>query len=172
MLLVGFMGSGKTSVGRALAHRLGWAFLDFDAAIEQREGLTVPEIFRIHGEARFREIEAEVGAEALALDRVVLAAGGGWPARPGRMESLDPGTLTVWLLVSARTAVRRIAQGGPERPLLDTPDPVAEATRLLAAREPFYRLARHAVDSESASVGELARNIEGYLTRNRSASSS
>ena len=101
VLLVGFMGSGKTQVGQALARRLGWQFRDFDQEVRFRVGLPIPEIFRQHGEARFREMEAAVGAELLKEEDVVLASGGGWPAGPTRMEALPPGTLSVWLKVTA-----------------------------------------------------------------------
>ena len=95
VLLVGFMASGKTRVGRLLAHRLGWSFRDFDSEIVSREGLSISEIFRQHGEGSFREMEARIGSELLGEDHVVLASGGGWPTGPGRMEDLPEGTLSV-----------------------------------------------------------------------------
>lgn len=77
LLLVGFMGSGKTLVGQALARRLGWGFRDFDQEVKIRSGLPIPEIFRQHGEGHFREMEAQVGQEVLLDESVVLASGGG-----------------------------------------------------------------------------------------------
>ena len=83
VLLVGFMASGKSSVGKELASRLGWAFEDFDTAIEARAGRSVSQIFSEDGEAGFRRLELEVAEELLALRNTVVASGGGWPAQPG-----------------------------------------------------------------------------------------
>ncbi|MBI4537904.1 MAG: shikimate kinase [Gemmatimonadetes bacterium] len=159
VLLVGFMASGKTAVGKLLAHSLRWPFVDFDAVIEERTGCTIPEIFRDLGEEAFRRLEAEVGEELLARERVVLASGGGWAATPGRLDDLDPATLSVWLRVSPETAVRRARAARQTRPLLEVRDPVRTARNLLEQREPHYRRARLVVDSEDASPDELARVI-------------
>jgi shikimate kinase/3-dehydroquinate synthase len=173
VLLVGFMGSGKTEVGQALARRLGWPFRDFDQEVRFRVGLPIPEIFRQHGEARFREMEAAVGAELLREEKVVLASGGGWPAGPERMEALPPGTLSVWLKVTAEEAVRRVREEGPTRPLLAVPDPVSRARELLGEREPFYRKASLALDSLSGPPDLLAGQVEDFMnTKGRSRSPS
>lgn len=160
VLLVGFMGSGKTRVGLALAERLGWSFRDFDQEIKIRLGLPIPEIFRQHGEVRFREMEEQVGRELLSGTRRVLASGGGWPAALGRMESLPAGTLSVWLKVRPEEAVRRIRKEGPTRPLLSVEDPVSRARELLSARERHYRRARVHLDSMERTPSELAEEIE------------
>lgn len=164
VLLVGFMGSGKTTVGRILAERLGWSFVDFDERIEARLRRSVERIFREMGEAEFRRVEAEVGRDLVGRDRVVLASGGGWPARPGRLEGLPPGTLTVWLRVSPEEALRRVRRAEEVRPLLERPDALAEAGRLLSEREPYYRRAALALDTEGAPAEELARSIEERMT--------
>jgi shikimate kinase len=165
VLLVGFMGSGKTRVGQALARRLGWVFRDFDQEIGSRLGLPIPEIFRQHGEAGFREMEHRVGAELLREVEVVLACGGGWPAALGRMEELAPDTFSVWLRVSAEEAVRRIRQEGPTRPLLAVDDPLARARELLARREAWYRMAEVALETEATEPEDLARRIEDLVNR-------
>jgi len=163
VLLVGFMGSGKTQVGRALAGRLGWAFRDFDQEVRFRTGLPIPEIFRQHGEAGFREMEAKVGAELLLEERVVLASGGGWPTNEGRMDGLPEGTLTVWLRVTPEEAIRRAQQEGPTRPLLAVPDPLARARELLGNREKWYERADFSLDSQFGGPEELARQIEEMM---------
>lgn len=160
VLLVGFMGSGKTLVGQALSRRLGWAFRDFDQEVKGRVGLPIPEIFRQHGEARFREMEAQVGARLLQREGVVLASGGGWASREGRLDVLPPGTLSVWLKVSPEEAVRRVREEGPTRPLLAVADPLALARELLEVREEHYQRADLTVDSESGDPETLARHIE------------
>ena len=157
------MASGKTQVGKALADILGWRFLDFDAVIEEDEGSPISEIFRQVGEDRFREIETAVGHRLLSLDDVVLASGGGWPARPGRMESLPEGTASVWLKVDPEVAVKRALEEGPTRPLLACEDPTGRARTLLREREPFYRLANLAIDSSLAGPDILAQRIRDFF---------
>lgn len=164
VLLIGFMGSGKSSVGRALARQLGWSFRDFDAAVEAEVGQPVPRIFRERGEAFFREVEGRIGRRLLELDRVVLASGGGWPVRERRMERLPAGTLSVWLRISPEEAVERVRDGdGPERPLLAGPDPVGRARELLRARKPAYSKASLVLDSGSAPPEGLARIIVEHV---------
>src|SRR5688572_10409385 len=91
VVLVGFMGSGKTTVGRQLATRLGWTFVDLDDEVEARAGMSVDELFRTRGEPAFRLLESEAGAAVLARKAIVLAPGGGWALASGRMEELPAG---------------------------------------------------------------------------------
>lgn len=165
VLLVGFMGSGKTSVGRTLAEALDWRFVDFDDEIARQVGLTVPEIFQRHGEERFRETEAQVARALLAHDRVVLASGGGWAARPGRLDETPPGTETFWLRVSPDEAVRRIGSEPGTRPLLARADALEEATRLVAEREEYYRRAGWTVDTDGRTVEDVTARILEILAR-------
>jgi shikimate kinase len=163
VLLVGFMGSGKTTVGKLVASRLGWGFVDLDSEVEQMTGRTVEELFRERGEPAFRELEAQAGVAALARDRTVLAPGGGWSLAPGRLERLPGGTLSVWLKVSPETAVRRATAHGRVRPLLAGADPLERARTLLAEREPVYARARLHLDAETASPAALARAIAAQV---------
>lgn len=153
------MGAGKTSVGRALATRLGWRFVDVDAAVERQAGLGIPEIFRLRGEARFRELEALAASSLLTESGVVIATGGGWAARPGRLDELPSGTVSVWLDVSPEEAVRR-AEGQPGgRPLLEVGDPLATARALLEKRAKHYRRATVRVDTDGRSVDDVTSRI-------------
>jgi shikimate kinase len=163
ILLVGFMGSGKSTVASRLASRLGWTFLDFDAEIERRSNASVADIFRSRGEPFFRTLEARVGRELLQADRAVLASGGGWPVPAGRMEDLTSDTLSVWLVVDAATAVQRVSSGGRVRPLLQGADPVGRAEALLRERSPRYRLARLHLDSTGSSPDELVDQVLAYM---------
>ena len=156
VLLVGFMGAGKSTVGRLVADRLGWPFVDFDDRIELLEGSTVPEIFRRRGEAHFRALEREVGASLLLEDRVVLGSGGGWPAAAGRMRGLPCGTLSVWLKVSAEEAVRRAADQGDKRPLLGVDEAVTRSRALLAERSKYYAQAWVSVETEGRTPAQVA----------------
>lgn len=155
IVLVGFMGSGKSTVGAALARHLGWGFRDLDRWIEQRHGLTVAEIFRRHGEAFFREEERRAARAAARLRRHVVAAGGGAFAEDATREILQAGSLTVWLRCGEGALWRRLPRDG-SRPLAADR---GRMRRLLGEREPSYRLADLAVDSSRAAPDEVARRI-------------
>ncbi|MDP2959030.1 MAG: shikimate kinase [Longimicrobiales bacterium] len=163
IVLVGFMGSGKSTVGRLLAEALGWDFADFDAQVEAAEGRTVAAIFAESGEAYFRAAEALAAERLLARDRVVLASGGGWAAEPGRLRSLPEGTTSVWLRVSPEEAVRRAGALAGSRPLLVGPDPVGGAVELLRARTPSYDEAGLEVDTEGRTPEDVAVQILALL---------
>lgn len=166
IVLVGFMGSGKSSVGRVLARRLGWDFLDVDAQVEEAEGRSVAAVFAESGEAHFRAAEARAAEQALAREQVVLAPGGGWAAKPGRLRSLPDGTTSVWLRVSAEEAVRRSALRPGSRPLLAGSDPLGKARELLGRREPMYALSDLEVDTEGRTVEDVAARILDLLGPN------
>jgi shikimate kinase len=166
VLLVGFMGSGKSAVGQALADSLGWDFRDFDRVAEERAGKPVSRIFAEDGEARFRELEDHVGRELLELERVVLATGGGWPCVPGRMEGLDRETLAVWLRVDPETAVARSRRSRAGRPLLAVSDPLARARELLELRRPYYEKAHWSVDGEAGAPERVAARLADRLRTN------
>ena len=163
ILLVGFMGSGKTSVGQRVAERLGWRFRDFDQVIEADTGLSVADIFRQRGEAAFRALEEQVARRLLAERNVVLASGGGWAAAPRRLAEVPPATATFWLQVSAPEAIRRAGVATGTRPLLARPDAREEAARLIAQRAPYYKDAMWAVDTERSTVEDVSARVLGIL---------
>lgn len=159
VVLIGFMGAGKSEVGRALAGRLGWSFLDFDAVIEQRAGRTVAEIFESEGEAAFRRMEADVADQLLTEEQVVLASGGGWAADPERVVRLGEDTVSVWLRVSAGEALRRSRAAPGSRPLLEGSAAESRASELLQTREPFYAAADVGVDTDGSTVEDVTARI-------------
>jgi shikimate kinase len=159
VVLVGFMGAGKTTVGRSLAKRLGWRFVDLDAAVEAADGRRIPAIFAEEGEPFFRALEARISAEVLAGDGVVVATGGGWAATPGWADRLPEQTATVWLQVSPEEAVRRASTEPGQRPLLEVDHPLNEARALLDRRRAAYAAAHWRVDTERSSVEDVTARI-------------
>jgi shikimate kinase len=155
IVLVGFMGSGKTTTGLALARLLAWAFRDLDRVIEGRLGLSVAQIFSRHGEAFFRAEELRVAEDLAALDRCVIAAGGGAFAQPATRAALSRDATIVWLRCDLNTVLGRIHPNG-SRPLAGSRERMA---RLLAEREPSYSLADLTVESAAAGPEETARRI-------------
>lgn len=139
LVLVGMMGSGKTTVAKLLADRMRRPVLDTDALVEQRTGRTVRDIFSTDGEAAFREIEADVLREVLASEEpvIVAAAGGVVLGEANRQALKESGARVVWLCADPSTLVERV-KGGPHRPLLDA-DPAGTLQRMFSDREALYR---------------------------------
>ena len=164
VVLVGLSGAGKTVVGRLLAERLGWPFIDLDSEVERLEGLAVLEIFAVRGEAGFRELERRATLEVGAGTGTVVSTGGGWMARP-ELRDAWPGAVRVWLSVDPATAAARLAREPRTRPLLAGPDPEASLRKLLAQRLPAYRLAEVHVRTDERTpsdvVDEVYRELAG-----------
>ena len=167
VVLLGYMTSGKSTVGQALARRLGWEFLDFDVEIEHRQGRTVKEVIAQVGEEGFREMEAALTAEVAERPGMVLAPGGGWITMPEQLDVLGSRTLSVWLRVSVDETVRRLRADSIDRPFRDHPDPRAMIAEMLAQREPLYRLADVSVPAEGRSAEAIAFEIESIVRTRR-----
>ena len=160
LVLVGLMGSGKTTVGRVAAQRLRRELLDSDFMIEAREGRTVRAIFAEDGEDAFRAIETDVLVEALAADdKAVIAAAGGVVLRSENRAALrDSGARVVWLRADPATLVERV-KGGVHRPLLDD-DPRGTLERMYAERSDLYReVADAIVMVDNRSVNEIVEAV-------------
>ncbi len=146
-------------MGRLLAQRLGYGFLDLDEEIERRAKLSVSEIFRRGGEAEFRELEARATEAVDPPPRTVIATGGGWMARPSLRNRWSE-AVSIWLRVRPETVLERIGPGGADRrPMLDLSEPEGSVRRLLAAREGVYRQARHAVPTDGRTPEEVVEEI-------------
>ena len=169
LVLTGFMGAGKTTVGHLLAVRLNWEFLDLDAYIESRSGLSVPSIFSIHGEAHFRQLESMALASALGRNRLVLALGGGAPEVLTNRLLLEqtPATSTIFLdapfpALFDRCMMQALNPGTTDRPILA--DPATAEARFLV-RQPIYRrLARLTLDTASLTPEQTVAAILARLT--------
>ena len=137
VVLVGMMGSGKSSIGRRLAARLAIPFVDADSEIEQAAGMTIPEIFEQHGEPYFRAGEARVIARLLDHGPQVLATGGGAFMNADTRTAIRHKGVSVWLKAELDVLMKRIKRRS-DRPLLKTDDPAATLTALIAERYPVY----------------------------------
>jgi shikimate kinase len=138
LVLTGFMGAGKSTVGRQLAARLNWSFLDLDAHLESRTNATIPQLFERHGEAHFRRLESAALASALGRDHTVLALGGGTPEELTNRLLLEqtPATFTIFLDAPFPTLFDRCMLQDIARPVLE--DPAAAQLRF-TKRHPLYR---------------------------------
>ncbi len=155
--LIGFMGSGKSTVGRLVARRLVWNFLDLDVLIERHAGRSIAAIFAADGEAGFRELESFVLRQAVQKPQAVVALGGGTPIDPVNWSVSSRAAITVWLRCPLPVMLGRVADTG-ERPLwLER----QQLQRLLAAREPQYGRCDHTVDATAAPelVAELIETL-------------
>jgi shikimate kinase len=141
IFLIGYRGSGKTTVARALARTLGWEWLDADAELERRAGKTIQQIFAESGEGTFRDLESAVVADLAGLDEHVIALGGGAVMRDENRQALAGRGKVVWLKASPETLHERIAADpttGARRPNLTQQGGLDEIRHLLAQREPIY----------------------------------
>ena len=155
VVLVGFMGAGKSTVGPLVAQRLGWTFLDLDDDIEAAAGRTVPEIFATDGEAAFRAAERAAAERAVRRKRLVLATGGGAFTVPETRRVLQQGAMTVWLRCTLDALLARIPTDG-SRPLAANRATIGP---LLVGREPSYALADLTVDTTHTAPADVARII-------------
>jgi shikimate kinase len=159
LYLVGFMASGKTTVGQALADHIGWPFVDMDAEIEAREGKTISQIFLEHGEPGFREVEAAVlRAHVRRIEAgqpCVLALGGGAFVQPANRELVQNNGVTLWLDCPFEVIQRRL-NGDNTRPLAAQPNGLG---RLYEDRRPFYSNADYRVEVDTEDVTELVQRI-------------
>ncbi|HLL49463.1 MAG TPA: shikimate kinase, partial [Thermomicrobiales bacterium] len=172
IVLIGFSGTGKSTVARILAERLGWAAADSDAEIERHWDSTIPVIFRDHGESAFRSSERSVLAELISRDRLVIATGGGAAvasaAWDGDMLGRD-GTLVVALDSSPETILSRLRQQtfkegkAVERPLLDAEDPLGRIRDLKLARQAAYDAAHLTISSDRISEAEAAEELSAVV---------
>jgi shikimate kinase len=166
--LIGFMGTGKSSVGHLVADQLQFTFVDTDELIEKRAGKSISQIFDQDGEAAFREYERQVVAELPTLKRAIISTGGGLGASAENLASLKQHALVVCLWASPQIIWRRV-RTQTHRPLLQGDDPKNKIRELLALREPFYRQADVLVNTEVRSVKEVASHVmhEFQLARRR-----
>ncbi len=156
--LIGFMGAGKTSVGRLVAEQLHFDYLDTDEMIQSRTGRTITDIFARDGEPAFRKLEEQIVAELTAYKRTVISTGGGLPVNQQNLASLKTHALVVCLWASPEKIWERV-RNQTHRPLLNAPNPKEKIRELLAARAPFYRQADVLLNTELRAVREVAQQV-------------
>lgn len=156
IVLVGFMGSGKSSIGRLVAGRLRFRFIDTDQAIAERAGMNISEIFTRHGEAHFRGLESSVLESLAHLDRHVIATGGGIVLRGDNRARLRELGFVVGLKANESVIVERVSRN-TRRPLLQTGDPRETVRQMLAERQPLYdAAAQFTIDTSYLTHTEVA----------------
>jgi shikimate kinase len=167
LTFVGYRGTGKSTVARQIATRVGWRWVDADAVIEERAGCSIRRIFAEQGEPAFRALEQTVLAELLAEDELVIAAGGGAVLDPQTQDAMRRSGPVIWLTASIETILRRLAEDGStreRRPSLTELDLQTEVDRLLAVREPLYReVSTFSVATDGRTPADIADEIVARL---------
>jgi shikimate kinase len=158
LALIGFMGTGKTSVGRLVAEQLHFHYLDTDETIQARTGRSIADIFSKDGEPAFRELEKNLVEELASHKKTVISTGGGLPAHSANLDSLKTHALVVCLWASPEKIWERV-KNQSHRPLLHDSDPQKKIRELLAAREPFYRQADVLVNTDIRTVREVVQQV-------------
>jgi shikimate kinase len=156
--LIGFMGTGKTSVGRLVADQLHFEYLDTDELIQTSTGRSITDIFTKDGEPAFRALEQKAVEELASLKKTVIATGGGLPVNPKNLASLKTHALVVSLWSSPEKIWERVRHQS-HRPLLHDENPQEKIRELLAARAPFYKQADVLLNTDLRSVREVAQQV-------------
>lgn len=163
IILVGFMGTGKSAAGKLLARRLRWSFLDLDRMIEEKAGRSVPEIFHRDGEAGFRKRERRAVKSLSRRRSTVIATGGGVMLDDENVRTLKKLGRVICLSARPEMVLQRTAASLASRPMLRGADPLARIEELLSLREPFYAKADATIDTSSRSIEEVVQEILAFL---------
>jgi len=162
--LIGFMGVGKTAVGKVLAEKLGRKFVELDSLIEQRVGKSIPDIFQQDGEMAFRELELEVTKEVSKDRNLVIACGGGIVLNKINIDRLRQQSRIVYLTASPKVILKRVAGEEGQRPLLEVDSRALNIRGLLDFRKPFYeRAADIVIDTSKLDIDSVAEQIISKL---------
>jgi len=162
--LIGFMGTGKTVVGKVLAEKLNKEFVELDSLIEQKARKSIPDIFQQDGEIAFRELEIEVTKEVSDRKNLVIACGGGIVLNKINIDRLREEAIIVYLIASPELILKRVLNEEGQRPLLNTPNKASEIQQLLKFRKPFYdRAADIKIDTSRLDIDSVAEQILGKL---------
>ncbi|MBD5782624.1 shikimate kinase [Pelagicoccus sp. NFK12] len=158
LYLVGFMGTGKSTVGRQVAQHMGLNFVDSDHAIEEQQGKSISEIFASDGEAAFRAMEKAFVESGHSDEGNLVSCGGGLAVQPGMMDLLKSRGLVFSLIATAKGIYERTRHNS-NRPLLQVENPLAEIEKLLAVRDPIYQQAHCCILTEGRTVNEVVAHV-------------
>ncbi|HWQ89944.1 MAG TPA: shikimate kinase [Desulfitobacteriaceae bacterium] len=159
IVLIGFMGAGKSTVGRRLALELNWRFVDTDAVIEEVTGLAISTIFKRYGESRFRAEESLAVKKVCAERHCVISTGGGTVLNPENLDLLQKNGLVIYLFVSLEDVLKRV--GNSDRPLLKSSP--GEVLSLWQSRQETYAKAPCTIDTTNKGVDEVVQEIMKFL---------
>lgn len=162
VVLVGYMGTGKSSVGKYLAQRLNRQFIELDEEIVKKAGKSIPEIFAQDGEPVFRQIEAQVVAEWSQGENLVISTGGGAVINPKNVENLRKKGILIGLTARPEVILVRVEKDH-NRPLLAVEDRLGKIKEMLEQRAPFYQLADYTIDGSELTLREVGEHIIGFL---------
>jgi len=158
IVLTGFMGTGKTEVGKILAQKLGYTLIDADTEIEKDQQMTITEIFKQHSEPKFRDIESDVIRRLSMIQNAVISTGGGAVIRQENIDNLRKNGVVVCLTASPETILKRTSSNN-DRPLLQVENPLQKIKELLDFRKQYYEKADIMIDTEGKSPLEVAEEI-------------
>ena len=158
LYLVGFMGTGKSTIGRRAAEVLKMRFVDSDHAIERTAGMSIPEIFEKHGEPHFRELEKAFIEEGHSSSGNIVSCGGGLIVQPGMLEIVEKKGIVICLVASLETILARVS-GNQNRPLLDVKDQEDRIRNLLTEREPIYRRVNTQIMTDHRPIGSVVQHL-------------
>ena len=165
IVLIGYMGTGKSAVAAEIAGLLDWTVCDVDALIIEREGRSIADIFQTDGEKYFRDIESSIIKEVSCFDQKVIATGGGAVLNIENIKNLKKNGVIVCLKASAETIYERVKDDA-SRPLLNVKNPLDKINAMLKARESFYANNDYVIDTSDLRVDEIARRILEYVRNN------
>jgi shikimate kinase len=167
LVLTGFMGCGKSTIGKRLAQVLGFQFIDTDLAIEQQKNRKIPEIFEKEGEALFRQYESDCLKHALSQSKIVVATGGGALVRQDNLDLALDEAVVIYLELDENELLQRVLFSPKERPLINVKNPAEKVHQLFEARRPFYEQAQVHVATgglkPEEAVGAVIHGLYKYL---------
>ncbi|MCH6258023.1 shikimate kinase [Puniceicoccaceae bacterium K14] len=158
LYLVGFMGTGKSTIGRQVAQKLGFQFIDSDHAIEEKIGMSIAKLFETEGEAAFRMMEREFIEKGHPVEGCLVSCGGGLVVQPGMLDLVKSKGPAICLLASAETIFER-TKNNTNRPLLNVEDPLAKIREMLSIREPIYKQVGAEILTDNRTIADVVSHI-------------